>query len=108
MTTIVLARHGETDWNREQRFQGHADRPLNELGREQARELAERLRNDRIDAVYSSPLVRALETAETVAAALGLPVETREALREVDVGSWEGLSRDEIEERHPEDFARWV
>jgi probable phosphoglycerate mutase len=108
MTTLLLARHGETDWNRERRFQGHADPPLNELGRRQAGELAERLRGDCLAAIYSSPLRRAHETALVVGAALGLPVETRPALREVDVGSWQGLSRDEIEERFPDDFQRWL
>ncbi|HVM69311.1 MAG TPA: histidine phosphatase family protein [Gaiellaceae bacterium] len=108
MTTIVLARHGETDWNREDRFQGHADRPLNEHGRRQAHELAERLRNDRLAAVYSSPLARALETAQIVAAALGLEVETRDALREIDVGSWQGLTRDEIQARFPGDWEAWL
>ena len=108
VTTILIARHGETDWNRERRFQGHADPPLNELGREQARELAAALAESGVTAVYSSPLARARETAEIVAAALGLPVETRDALREVDVGSWQGLTRDEVEERFPEGFRRWL
>jgi len=108
VTTILIARHGETDWNRERRFQGHADPPLNELGRQQAHELAEALAGSDIAAVYASPLARARETAEIVAAALELPVETRAALREVDVGSWQGLTRDEVEERFPEGFRRWL
>jgi broad specificity phosphatase PhoE len=108
VTTILLARHGETDWNRERRFQGHADPPLNELGRRQARELADSLADSGVTAVYASPLARARETAEIVAAALGLPVEPRPALREVDVGSWQGLTRDEVEARYPDDFRRWL
>lgn len=108
MTRILIARHGETDWNREHRFQGHADPPLNELGRQQARELAEALAGSGVTAVYASPLVRARETAEIVAAALALPVETRAALREVDVGSWQGLTRTEVEQRFPEGFRRWL
>ncbi|HWG56545.1 MAG TPA: histidine phosphatase family protein [Gaiellaceae bacterium] len=107
MTTIVLARHGETDWNRERRFQGHADVPLNELGRRQARELAESLRGQELAAIYSSPLARARETAEAVAAVVGVPVETRPALREVDVGSWQGLAWDELERDFPDDLERW-
>ena len=103
-----MARHGETDWNRESRFQGHADTTLNEAGRAQARQLAERLADDHIAAVYSSPLLRALETAEIVAARLGLAVETVEGLREVDVGSWSGLTRDEVGERFPEGLRRWL
>ncbi len=103
-----MARHGETDWNRESRFQGHADTQLNESGREQAQELADRLARERITVVYASPLARALETAEIVADRLGLDVETVEGLREVDVGSWSGLTRAEIEERFPEGFRRWL
>ncbi len=101
MTTLLFARHGETDWNREGRFQGHADPPLNEAGRAQARELAERLQDVPLDAVYSSDLRRAHETAEIIAAAKGLPVVVEPGLREIDVGSWSGLTRSEIEERFP-------
>ena len=101
MTTILLARHGETDWNREGRFQGHADPPLNEEGRAQARDLARRLADDPFDAVYSSDLRRAHETALIVAERHGVPVVTEPGLREIDVGSWSGLTRAEVEERFP-------
>jgi broad specificity phosphatase PhoE len=108
VTTILLARHGETDWNREGRFQGHADPPLNETGRAQAAELAAELAGIRFAAVYSSPLRRALETAELVAAAHGLGPVAIDALREVDVGSWQGLTRAEIGVRFPEQLSRWL
>lgn len=108
VTTLLLARHGETDWNREGRFQGHADPPLNDLGRAQARALADRLAGERLAAVYASPLRRAYETAEIVAAAHGLPVRSSAGLREVDVGSWSGLTRPEVEARFPEGFRRWL
>src|SRR4051812_14816487 len=101
MTEILLARHGETDWNREGRFQGWADPPLNALGREQAAALARTLAAERIDAVYSSDLARARETAEIVAAPHGARVAVDPALREIDVGSWSGLTLTEIEERFP-------
>jgi broad specificity phosphatase PhoE len=101
MTTLLLARHGETDWNREGRWQGWADPPLNELGRMQAAELAEQLRAVPFDAVYASDLRRARETAEVVAAPHRVPVVTDPRLREIDVGSWSGLTRAEIEERFP-------
>jgi len=106
-TTILLARHGETDWNAVGRWQGHTDRALTERGRRQAVELAERLANANIDAVYSSDLLRAVETAEPVAKRLGLPLQTLPELREVDVGTWAGLTRDEVAERFPDGFRRW-
>jgi probable phosphoglycerate mutase len=102
MTTILLARHGETDWNREGRLQGWDDRPLNALGREQARELARRLAGVAFDAVYASDLARARETAEIVAEPHGVPVLIDPDLREMDYGSWSGLTRSEIEQRFPE------
>ena len=108
MTRILLARHGETDWNRLGRWQGHADPPLNEAGLSQAAELAERLAGDGIAAVYSSDLVRASETARVVADRLGLDVVEDARLREIDVGSWSGLTRAEVEQRFPEGYARWL
>jgi 2,3-bisphosphoglycerate-dependent phosphoglycerate mutase len=108
VTILILARHGETDWNRENRFQGHADPPLNELGRKQSAKLAEALADEPIARVYTSPLRRARETAELVAERLGLEIESLEALREIDVGSWTGLTREEVAERFPEAYARWL
>jgi broad specificity phosphatase PhoE len=108
VTTILLARHGQSDWNRDRRWQGHADRPLTELGRTQARELAQRLAHTDLDAIYSSDLRRAQETAEVVGRAQGLEVRTIPGLREVDVGSWSGLTRAEAEQRYPEAYRRWL
>jgi broad specificity phosphatase PhoE len=107
VTTIFLARHGESDWNVEKRFQGHSDRPLTERGRKQARALADLVGAEKIDAVYTSPLSRARETAEIVAARAGLEAVALPELREVDTGSWSGLSRADVEARFPEGFARW-
>lgn len=107
MTTILLARHGETDWNSERRWQGHADRPLNELGREQARALADALEGRRIDAIYTSDLLRAYETARIVADRIGAPLEVDAGLREVDVGDWSGRHHSEIEGLDPEGYRRW-
>jgi broad specificity phosphatase PhoE len=101
VTTILLARHGETDWNREGRWQGWADPPLNDTGRKQARALAEELRGTPFDAVYASDLRRARETAEIVAAPHGVPVVVDPELREIDIGAWSGLTRAEIDERFP-------
>jgi len=99
VTTILLTRHGETDWNRDGRFQGHADPPINVAGRKQAQELAAALDDDPPDAVYSSDLRRAYETAEIVGTRFGLPVVRELGLREIDVGSWQGLTQEEIDGR---------
>jgi broad specificity phosphatase PhoE len=101
MASILLARHGETDWNRRGVWQGQADPPLNAIGRFQARELAARLAGTAFDAIYTSDLSRARETADIVAAAQGLAVIPDPGLREIDVGSWSGLTRDEIRDRFP-------
>lgn len=101
MTKLLLARHGETDWNRDGRWQGWADPPLNETGRAQARTLAAQLAPTPLDAIYSSDLRRARETAEILAERHALEVVLDAGLREVDVGSWSGLTRTEIEERFP-------
>jgi broad specificity phosphatase PhoE len=107
VTTIFLARHGESDWNVAKRFQGHSDRPLTERGRQQAHALADLVAAQEIDAVYTSPLSRARETAEIVAARTGLEPVALLELREVDTGSWSGLSRADVEARFPEGFTRW-
>jgi broad specificity phosphatase PhoE len=105
VTTLLLVRHGETDWNREGRWQGHSDTALNEEGRRQARELAEQLAG--VDVVYSSDLARAQETAEIVAERHGLEVRPDPRLRERGFGAWEGLSSAEIERDFTEAHARW-
>ena len=102
VTTILLARHGETEWNREGRWQGWADPPLNETGRGQAGKLAEQIRATPFDAVYASDLRRAHETALVLAAPHGLEVVTDPDLREIDVGAWAGLTRADVAERFPD------
>jgi broad specificity phosphatase PhoE len=98
---LILVRHGETDWNRDRRYQGHADPPLNEAGRAQAHELAGSLEELELDAIYTSDLRRAAETAEIIHAGRDIPLWRERGLREIDVGSWSGLTRAEIEERFP-------
>jgi broad specificity phosphatase PhoE len=102
MTEILLVRHGETDWNLENRVQGHTDRPLNHTGREQARALADRLAAETLVAVFASDLVRARDTATIVARSHGLDVILDPDLREKNFGSWEGLTDVEILERFPD------
>jgi probable phosphoglycerate mutase len=106
---IFLARHGETDWNRVGRWQGATDIPLSDVGRAQARALADRLRGHDIAQVHASDLVRAHETAQLVAASLGIPsvaVDTR--LRERGFGCFEGLTREECAVQHPEAWQRYL
>jgi alpha-ribazole phosphatase len=95
VTRFVLIRHGETDWNKEGRYQGHTDVPLNAKGREQAEAMAEALKNRPLQAIYASDLQRARDTAEILAAATGAPMHVDPRLREIDLGEWEGrLSAD--------------
>jgi broad specificity phosphatase PhoE len=101
-TRIVLVRHGETEWNRTRRVQGHTDVPLNDEGRRQARELAAELDGERVDAVYSSDLSRARETAEILSTARNIPVVSLAELREKHFGTWEGLTANEVLERFPD------
>ena len=100
--TLYLARHGETEWNRIGRWQGATDIPLSDVGRAQARLLADRLRDRRIARVHASQLSRALETAQIIAARLGAPAPTADPrLRERGYGAFEGLTREECAERFP-------
>ena len=109
MTTLVLVRHGETEWNRTGRWQGHADVPLSAEGRRQARYLAAALRLEGavFDHIYASDLGRALETAQIVGDALNLPVHPLVELREIDIGGWSGLTSDEIRAAHPDEWTRF-
>jgi broad specificity phosphatase PhoE len=106
MTVLLLARHGQTNWTREKRWQGHADPPLNRRGRAQARALATELADVRLDAIYASDLRRAAETAAIVAAARQIDVRFDRELRENDFGDWTGLTRDVVERRFPEGALR--
>jgi broad specificity phosphatase PhoE len=102
-TELYLVRHGETDWNRQRRIQGLTDIALNEAGREQARATGRRLATRRWDGVYASPLSRAFETAEIIAAELGLPEPTPlDALVERNYGEAEGLDFAQVDRRWPE------
>ena len=105
---LFLFRHGETDWNREGRLQGHTDTPLNATGLAQAQALAESLRPHRLDAVVSSDLARARTTAQIVAEALRVPLFIEAGLRETDVGAAEGLLWAEAKARFGEGLTeRW-
>ncbi|MGF6938610.1 putative phosphoglycerate mutase [Paraburkholderia sp. UCT70] len=111
-TQILFIRHGETDWNRIKRIQGHIDIPLATTGVAQARRLAQRLADDakqgaRLDAIYSSDLQRAQQTAQPIGEALGLPLQSRQNLRERSYGAFQGHDSDEIALRFPDEYAQW-
>jgi len=108
MRKLVLLRHGRTAWNAERRFQGQADPPLDEVGRVQAYEVAAMIAALEPQLLVSSDATRALQTAERVATATGLPLHSEPRLRERGLGHWEGLTRDEVAERYPDEFADWV
>jgi probable phosphoglycerate mutase len=107
VTRIVAIRHGETAWNADQRLQGQLDIPLNAMGQAQAARLAEALRGEGIDQVYSSDLGRAWQTAVAFAGPLGLPLTADVGLRERSFGMLEGLTYREIDEQWPELARRW-
>jgi 2,3-bisphosphoglycerate-dependent phosphoglycerate mutase len=108
MTELILLRHGETDWNRELRFQGHVDVSLNGVGFEQAKRLARRLAGHIAHRIYASDLLRAQQTAQPVAHELGLPTVSDAALREQDFGRVDGMRVDDIKEQHPQAWAGWL
>ncbi|WP_062429526.1 bifunctional RNase H/acid phosphatase [Herbidospora daliensis] len=107
-TTLVLLRHGQTALSVEKRFSGLGDPPLTELGESQAEKAAARLAGAKLDAIVSSPLGRARQTAEAVAQATGLRVHVDEDLRETDFGAWEGRTFAEIRDRWPHEMNAWL
>jgi broad specificity phosphatase PhoE len=107
MAQWLLVRHGETEWNATSRMQGHTPTGLSETGVRQARLLAERLKDTLLSVIYCSDLPRARDTAEMIAAGRGLEIHTTSDLRERSYGQWEGMTREEIRARDPEEFARW-
>ena len=106
MVRLFLVRHGETDHNAAMRYIGRTDLGLNAAGRAQARALGEALENLGVVRVMTSPLRRALDTAREIARRVGVAPEVDGRLTEMDFGSWEGLTRDEVRERSPEEAER--
>lgn len=100
VTKFILVRHGETDWNKNGRWQGYSDVPLNDLGVRQAEAVAAYLAQEKIDTIYSSQLVRASDTAMRIAVKHSLGVEKDSRLSEIGFGDWEGLTESEIDARH--------
>ncbi len=108
MTELILVRHGETDWNRELRFQGQIDVPLNAVGHEQARRLGARLAGEAVHHLYASDLLRTQQTAQPLAQQLALCSMADAALREQNFGLVDGMSVDNIKANYPEAWSQWV
>lgn len=108
MTKLILIRHGETEWNVLGKYQGQADPPLNETGRRQAFDLAEKLNTANLNSIVSSTLKRAVQTAEILATHLNLPLMFDERLVEIHQGDWQTRLRSEIESLYPGLFRRWM
>ncbi|NTV63696.1 MAG: histidine phosphatase family protein [Oscillochloris sp.] len=104
---LILVRHGETPWNVTLQYQGHVNVPLNERGRAQAQHTAARLARLGADALYTSDIARAAETAEIIGSALKLTPTPLPAFREIDVGKWEGLTPEELYRRYPDHMAEF-
>jgi probable phosphoglycerate mutase len=107
-TTIVIIRHGECAGNREGLFRGRCDFPLNETGIRQAEALAHELRDTGITRIFSSPLLRATETAGKIAETCGIEWETRSGFNNIALGQWEGRPKKEVEEDFPEEWRLWI
>jgi glucosyl-3-phosphoglycerate phosphatase len=105
---VIVLRHGRTEWNAERRFQGQADPPLDDVGRAQADQVAELLAGLRPAVIVTSDLQRATQTAGPIGERVGIAVQVDPRLRERSLGHWEGLTRDEVEQRYPDEFADWI
>lgn len=106
-TRIFLVRHGATELTAEDRFAGSINVPLSDVGRGQAQRLAARLGSEPITAIYASPLDRTMETARILAAPHSLEIQARDGLREISHGHWEKMTRNEVEEKFPDEAAEW-
>ncbi len=106
-TKIYLVRHGETEWNSTNRFQGSTDVPLSQHGIEQAKKVANKLKNYNIEAIASSDLSRALDTAKELANIINVDIQLNPGLRELSFGEWEGLTAEEILKLYGENYTTW-
>jgi probable phosphoglycerate mutase len=106
-TRVFLIRHGATELTAEDRFAGAIDVKLSDQGKEQARRLGQRLSQEKISAIYASPMTRTINTAQLIAQPHGLPVTHIDALREIAHGRWEGKTRKEVEQTYSEEYGRW-
>jgi len=108
MVKVILIRHGETDWNKEQIFRGRIDVALNEVGLAQARTVQATLKDVQINAIYSSPLSRALETARVVGEGRNCEIRIEEGFIDIDFGRWQGLSHQKVKEDYKDLYEMWL
>jgi alpha-ribazole phosphatase len=108
MVKVILIRHGETDWNKQQIFRGRVDVALNEVGLAQARAVQESLKDIQIDKLYSSPLGRAFETARILLENRTCEVETEEGFIDIDFGRWQGVSHQKVKEEYKDLYETWL
>ncbi len=108
MTRVILVRHGQTEWNRVERFRGRADIPLNQIGLAQADATGQRVASEwQPVAIYAGPLSRTAHTAEAIGSCCNLPVQVEPRLIDIDYGEWQGLTPDEVRERWAETLSVW-
>ncbi|MGQ9614943.1 MAG: histidine phosphatase family protein [Spirochaetota bacterium] len=108
LCNLILVRHGQTEWNRVERFRGHYDIPLDETGIKQGEAVAERIAIQfKPDRVFTSPLIRAMKTAEIIAKKADIPVIIHRGIIDIDYGHWQGLTPDEVKARFPYESALW-
>ncbi len=106
--TIIIVRHGTTENNEKNIWQGRSDHPLNGKGKAEAQMLAERLANDHFDIIYHSPMTRAVQTAEIIVAGRKGNFQEVDAFVEIDMGDFDGMKFSDILEKYPDDYDRWV
>jgi len=108
VTRVIIVRHGRTEWNRIERFRGRADIALDEVGKKQAQAAANRIKSWPVSAIYSSPLRRALTTAEIIGDALQLDVQPTPGIIDIDYGEWQGLSVEDVSAKNGELYSQWI
>ena len=107
MTKVYLVRHGQTEWNKKLTFRGRIDVPLNEAGHREARAISDALKDKNIEAIYTSPLRRSIETAQPFAKFCRLKIVAVQGLIDISYGDWEGLTFNEVKKRYSDQYDKW-
>lgn len=108
MTKVYVVRHGQTAWNLEEVFRGRMDIPLDETGKKEVHLAGEALKDETLNAIYSSPLSRSMETAENIAKFQNIPVTPLESIIDISYGEWEGVSLVEVQKKYPDLYGLWL